>query len=649
MMTKMSTRKPSRGSTRARKVARWGAFAGLLTLFATPAVAQYSWSLGDLSSSSSRFDVNWDNDDWADAYDSEAELNALGWSTVNVTAGINCAAGGPDSAQDQAALQSYFRNTAYCSQPSGDTPGVCNKVFKLQANCTYDVLAGEDGSINGTPALQIQYSNFALVGADPRTSFISANNTVTSNTTQVAPLLSTGSGWGYTGGPDGASYAWGGSSNRGQNALTINGSCAGLAAGDLVQVIGTDGDGAPLDYRTRITNTPSASNCTINISDPLPTTFAGRTSIVEKGQNGPKRMIFLNFKAGFPFLPAGVGTNAPDMSNALVVRMRAVQESLFQNVTLGPYGQMAIDSQGNWRYVVRHSTLGPGLHTMRRQNNAMVISRNVQGSLVSFYDNAMLQGATRLYLNDGSTQFGYFGFNYHVPQLPTDSREGGNYCTGITNPQGFPNVSAGPERSMFLNHDPAVANNVGHVLIEANDFKCQVVNEGLNPTRRYTTFYRNRILNHGFTSFEFRATAINESYLNIVANRAYSFSFNGDATMPNALGRFNTAVQSINAPGGTGVSWPTSGAGRNYVDSGAHDDYAATNLPPSLAIRTSTPPSWWCQESGPWDGSWSFGYGDGADNGGSPRKLPAQIRLEGGTCTPPSGTVTPLSPPVFLE
>jgi hypothetical protein len=403
-------------------MARLGAFAGLLTLFATPALAQYTWGLGDLSSSSSRFDVNWDTDDWADAYDTEAELNGLGWSTVNVVNGINCAAGGPDSAQDQAALQSYFRNTAYCSQPSGDTPGVCNKVFKLQANCTYDVLAGENGAINGTAALLIQYSNFALVGADRQTSFIAANNTVSSNTTQVAPLFSTGSGWGYTGGPDGATYSWAGSSNKGQSSLTISGSCAGLAQGDLIQVIGTDGGGAQLDYRTRITNSPSSSNCTLNISDPLPTTFAGRSRIVEKGQNAPKRMIFLNFRAGFPFLPPGVGTGATDLSNALGFRMRGVQESLFQGVTIGPYGQMAIDAQGNWRFVVRHSTLGPGLHTMRRQNNAMVVSRNVHGSLFSFYNNTMLQGATRLYINDGSTQFGYYGFNYHVPQLPTDSR-----------------------------------------------------------------------------------------------------------------------------------------------------------------------------------------------------------------------------------
>lgn len=105
----------------------------------------------------------------------------------------------------------------------------------------------------------------------------------------------------------------------------------------------------------------------------------------------------------------------------------------------------------------------------------------------------------------------------------------------------------------------------------------------------------------------------------------------------------------MNAPGGTGVVWPTSGTGRNYVDSGPHDDYATTNIPPSLAFRTNSAPSWWCQESGPWNGSWSFGYGDGGDNGGTPRKLPAQIRHEGGSCTPPSGTTVSLPAPVFLE
>ncbi|MDP6977029.1 MAG: hypothetical protein QF570_00290 [Myxococcota bacterium] len=69
--------------------------------------------------------------------------------------------------------------------------------------------------------------------------------------------------------------------------------------------------------------------------------------------------------------------------------------------------------------------------------------------------------------------------------------------------------------------------------------------------------------------------------------------------------------------------------------------WASTNWPTTLAYDRQieadaswTAPDWWCQESGPFHN----GMGAPADNlnGGNPNysKLPAQIRMEGGTCTP---------------
>ncbi len=73
--------------------------------------------------------------------------------------------------------------------------------------------------------------------------------------------------------------------------------------------------------------------------------------------------------------------------------------------------------------------------------------------------------------------------------------------------------------------------------------------------------------------------------------------------------------------------------------------WASTNWPTTLAYDRQiesdagwTAPDWWCEESGPFHN----GMGAPADNrnGGNPNysRLPAQIRIEGGTCTTSSGT-----------
>lgn len=616
------------------------AHAGGTATFLTPGIqttgtpgAGYTWGLGALASPvdySARFAVTWDNDDWADGYDTEAELNALGWTTVDITestSGITCTHGGSGSSEDESGLATVFSSN--CTAPSGNTPGVCGNVFKIAADCTIDTTSATGSAEGGAPGVSVNYSDFALIGEDPETSIIYANNTAAANTDMMGPLFSTGASWGYAGGSDGSTYTRsGGSITQGTTTITLS-SCSGLASGDLVQVNATDADGNDASYWTEVT----MSGCVATLADPLPTTFSTLTGVTEKGGVGPRNQIFLNFTSGFPYLPDGVGSNASDQTVAPWYYGRATRRMLVQNVTSGAHGNGFIRTRYPYQIVIRHNSIGPGLFTMRKGTNSQgAFGSNNGGSMLSFYDNLLLGGAVRIWPNDGAYAFAYIGFNYQINQTPTNPLEGGNWCGGITNPQGFPENRFGIERSIFMTHDGADRGVVTHALFEANDLACEIAREANSVLGRYVTFYRNRVVRHYPTVT--MPTGSTENYMNWIANRSGTFNWNsGSAHMPGTLGLFNVANTTMGTPNGTGTTFPTSSTGKNYVDASEHDDIASTTLPPSLAIRTNDAPSWWCTQSGTWDGAWTFAYGDGY--GGTTYKLPAQIRYEGTTCTPP--------------
>jgi len=72
-----------------------------------------------------------------------------------------------------------------------------------------------------------------------------------------------------------------------------------------------------------------------------------------------------------------------------------------------------------------------------------------------------------------------------------------------------------------------------------------------------------------------------------------------------------------------------------YHGTGVHSTAAAGSFPNTLYRDRSTQPTWWCSDAEAC--SWDFdGIGAWGDNfGGTLCKLPAQIRAEAGTCTPP--------------
>jgi hypothetical protein len=319
---------------------------------------------------------------------------------------------------------------------------------------------------------------------------------------------------------------------------------------------------------------------------------------------------------------------------------------------IGPVGQGSFDVANDDFIVVKHNILGPNNTGMRRGTRNHTINENSGGTAIAFYDNIIRKGTGRVFMIDyAEAAFGeYVGFNYQQDQGAT-APVTGNFCDGTgvnnTNDPNFIQGDRNVERSIFFLHQTDTDSPSGF-LIENNDLICRLEVDPFTPVASVmgfkSTLFRNRFID---TSKNANGTLLWATDSNTsldgpawIANRAHNWSYTGGA-FANILGRWNVQTNSgsgtIGSPGGTGTNWDATNQSTTSTNSNC-----PLNMPASLAFRTNTPPTWWCQESGDWN-NWTMGACDGA----APPKLPAQIRSEGGTCTPPNGS-TSLAPP-FLE
>jgi hypothetical protein len=222
------------------------------------------------------------------------------------------------------------------------------------------------------------------------------------------------------------------------------------------------------------------------------------------------------------------------------------------------------------------------------------------------------------------------------------------------------------ERSYF-NHGHYAREN----LIEGNDVNCELMLAdqwwGRNGPR--ITAYRNRNVSTVCDSNRDMIT-VNEdgggdggyfaaADMNIIGNTSAQFGASPVQHNPPCPPSINIPISSLvdrvwlekNAwrlPGGSFAHGNANGRscgtgpndacpGTNYNVSAPHSSWNG-DYPTSL-YRTSTP-SWWCEEACSWSPQGIGAFGDDWNAGLC--KLPAQIRAEGGTCTPPDGP--PLAP-----
>jgi hypothetical protein len=90
--------------------------------------------------------------------------------------------------------------------------------------------------------------------------------------------------------------------------------------------------------------------------------------------------------------------------------------------------------------------------------------------------------------------------------------------------------------------------------------------------------------------------------------------------------------------------------GRNYSGANAAPpEWGGVTIPTSLFL--SSAPSWWCQEACPWSSEGIGALGDDMSRPAALCKIPAQIRYEGGSCTPLDGVPGPQIPaaPTLLD
>jgi len=710
----------------------------LVALFTLPASAQvlyppfltsvessYTWSLGDLADQSARLTdaVLWDDGSWADPYDTEAELTALGWQTVDIQcvdlydnaatpqttgspdgncdldrtiARIDCADGGSGTGGDETAIRALI--AAACPNGAGGS-GDANKDCAVDAgnfdtagdragvimkypsgSCHIDMLSGTGVQNDAIGGLPLRYSNIAIVGDGMDNSFLDCNDTATESTSLASCVgtnyTSFGTPWAGTPGActPGSSINYGasceatttytvtGSITVGQTSINLGGTpCSTLSAGDRIVLKGTGPDGDTLWASNFVSScTVNGGDDTVVVEDGIQYAIPATVTMTELTGPQTTNTFYIGLSIGWPHVPDGASRD--QIGSAAALRHNHPKGVIVSESRLGPYTRNAYSDRDAYHVTIRHSVIGPEQFGKRRGTNDRVFhfgESTISGS-VSVFDNILEDGAKRFVeLSQMSSNGSWYGFNYHTDMLATAVGETGSHWNDVGTPQGISMFSDGGcptgceprfARTVFWSHDTNTTSAPGLTLIEANDMAGHQRAQGNSgDMNRYTTLFRNRQNREtlcgqgapgsgtGCGSPDTYEGAGAYHYTNWIANRFVEWA--SDATRePNTLGRWNVAEEASGArtKTATGATWPTASTYKNYVDTGPHDDYATTRIPPSLALKTGTPPSWWCTESGTWNDEWSFGYGDGGDNGGTPRKLPAQIRYEGGTCTTPT-------------
>jgi hypothetical protein len=610
--------------------------------------------------------------------------------------GISCAQGAAGTGTDEAGIIALLSAACPSSDGSGrrdcaiDAGGLDNGTFDREGvalkfptgTCYIDMLAGTGGP-NTVGGLPIPYSNIAIIGRGMDQSYLNCNDSGGTESSTYSTCVGTTFPFGTQWSADpitpcapswDSDMPYGGTCEDtsnvetltaavsvGQTTIRSTSACTSIDADDRVLLKGTGLDGLPLWHLNEAASDCDGSN-DIVLKDPIRYAIPGTVTAVEIRKPQTRKTFFMGLSIGFPNAPDGT-SRGTSITSAHHLYFNHPSEVLVTDSRVGPYIQFAYGDIGSFRVSIRHSEIGPSQKSKRRGTNGRVFhfgESTVAGSY-SVFDNVFVGAAKRFVEGSQmSTHATWYGFNYMDDMLAT-APETGSHWNAVGNPQGIthsPDAGTNPaaERTVFMSHDTNNTSKPGMLLVEANDMGGHFNNQNIaGAFNRYMTFYRNRqnrltlCGNRGAGTvpplictigFDTGGGDPAHTYQNWIANRWSGWETTTRLTY--VLGLWNIAQDVTSDPEmtGTGVVWDdTAAPGRNYGTTAAHEEWPLVDgLPPSLALQQDTAPEWWCQESGSWDGDWSFAIGDGY--GGTTYKLPAQIKYEireglGGTCTPP--------------
>lgn len=207
------------------------------------------------------------------------------------------------------------------------------------------------------------------------------------------------------------------------------------------------------------------------------------------------------------------------------------------------------------------------------------------------------------------------------------------------------------ERHVFL-HGQGVRSS----LVEGNDVSCMIQWDSYRDGQGYfNTIYRNRLQGSPATGQSFggyyrgRLGAESQGsfihrHMTVIANHVNELQ---GGPFPTGLGidfSADATHQHRDAWISHNVSRATQVFDERAVRSTRTENYVRTSPPAAwstlrfpASLYRSQPPSWWCEESGGFPN-----IGAPSDTVGSYSRLPAQIRLEGGACTPAGGLPAPV-------
>jgi len=584
---------------------------------------------------------------YADARDSFADLQALGW-TVRRVAAVSCANGTEnDFAAIQAAIDASTSGTVIYLDDARATP------------CNYNGPSSSLRILNKSDVMIVgRGMNETILRYDVRTTGKAA--AVTAGIAGMAQVQS-------------ISATWTAGFSAGTSSVTISDSANAIQTGTRLLLGSADPDGERITHTSVVSSISGSGSRRVVLADPLPVDFSASATTVQiynakntsngwvenvglmdltVDQTGSSRVS--DTAANSPACIQGGSVECP-WFGIPVVEFQGVRHARLERVRIPHTFNVFVRLQGGATNgnsdhgIFRGNRFDELYFAYNRANNNSAWAVGSPNSNGHYFANNVIGNRVGRFLTyEAGGVGGVAAWNYQMTQEPIGPVSE-TTCDVINSRGGF-------GRSIFFHGG---GGNTSGILIEGNDLHCHVEMEGrATDFGRRLAFYRNRMVRPstmgsqwgGWISTSAADTVIPR--VSMLFNRTLGLdSRSGGGAFAAGAGStlrmwYNAAETSCVLGSSTsqgGCSATNSNPGASFVGNvrSASAVSAATvaEYPPSLVL--SSAPSWWCQEACAWSDT---SYGASESRGVSMCKLPAQIRAEGRACTPVGG----FPAPVFL-